>query len=155
MNAAEQIRAHRDGSRKPQRHIQGQRAGIILHLRKRCICKPLQRSKATAVTVSQKNRKPVWSTPSTLQTTMGCGSVQGINMEWRFRYEGEELPYQSALTYDEKYHNHIAIDQVGSTGGFPDLTATSSKKSLQPSVPPAAILFLLKQGQMELQWECR
>ena len=80
---------------------------------------------------------------------MGCGSVQGINREWRFGYEGEELPYQSALTYDEKYHSHIAIDRAGQYRLVASFDGHIIEKELQPSAPPAAILFLLKQGQME------
>ncbi|MEO9296208.1 MAG: hypothetical protein ABI347_11505 [Nitrososphaera sp.] len=69
---------------------------------------------ATAVIVSLATGKPVWSTPlPTFQTAMLC-NVQEIDREWRFGYEGEELPYQSALTYDEKkYDNLIAVDKAG------------------------------------------
>lgn len=42
---------------------------------------------------------------------MGC-RVQEVDREWRFGYEGEELPYQSAL-YDERLPNHIAIEEAG------------------------------------------
>lgn len=57
--------------------------------------------------------KAVWNTPPTFETAMQCGSLQGIDREWRFGYSGEELPYQSALTYDKHYENSIAMQQDG------------------------------------------
>jgi hypothetical protein len=56
----------------------------------------------------------VWSTPITLQTALLCGDFQNIDKEWRFGYEGEELPYQSALVPSPYQENSIAIDQPGS-----------------------------------------
>ena len=65
----------------------------------------------TAAIVGLDKDKPSWSTPPAFQTGMGC-RVQGIDREWRFGYEGEELPYQSALMYDEKRPNYIAIEEA-------------------------------------------
>lgn len=55
----------------------------------------------------------VWHTPPTAQTLMLCPPTPFYN-EWRFGYEGEELPFQSALLHDMYYENHIAIEETGS-----------------------------------------
>jgi hypothetical protein len=67
----------------------------------------------SAVIISLEEGKPAWSTPPSFQTTMGCGIIQGIDREWRFGYKGEEMPYQSAFTFDKKYDNEIRIEKAG------------------------------------------
>ena len=59
------------------------------------------------------NGKAIWNTPATVQTVMKCVNVQGIDREWRFGYDGEELPYESALGFDKKYDNNISIHESG------------------------------------------
>jgi len=55
----------------------------------------------------------VWHTPPTFQTLMLCPSTP-FYTEWRFGYEGEELPFQSAFLHDRYYENHIALGESGS-----------------------------------------
>lgn len=55
----------------------------------------------------------VWHTPPSFQTAALCPSTP-FYIDWRFGYEGEELPFQSALAYDRYYENHIAIAEAGS-----------------------------------------
>jgi hypothetical protein len=57
--------------------------------------------------------KAVWNTPATFQTAMLCGNLQGIDKEWRFGYQNEELPYQSAILPTPYEENSIAIEQPG------------------------------------------
>jgi hypothetical protein len=57
--------------------------------------------------------KVAWSTPPTFQIVMGCGNIQGIDREWRFGYAGEELPFQSSLSFDHEYGNSIAFEKAG------------------------------------------
>lgn len=65
------------------------------------------------VIVSVDEGKHVWYSPPTFQTAMRCDTIQGIDREWRFGLEGEELPYQSALSFDKKYDNRIAMQKAG------------------------------------------
>ncbi|MGI0018985.1 MAG: hypothetical protein ACREAY_00785 [Nitrososphaera sp.] len=57
-------------------------------------------------------KKGVWNTPPTFQTSMGC-PLQPFHNEWRFGYSGEELPFQSAFPYDGRYENSITIEEAG------------------------------------------
>lgn len=63
--------------------------------------------------VSLDDGRGFWYNPPTFQTAMRCDTLQGIDTEWRFGYEGEKLPYRSALRFDQKYDNHIAIEKPG------------------------------------------
>lgn len=55
------------------------------------------------------DNKSVWNTPPSFQTSMLC-SPQPFYTDWRFGYEGEELPFQSALLYDRYYENKIVLE---------------------------------------------
>lgn len=63
--------------------------------------------------VSLDEGKSVWNTPPSFQTSALCTSTP-FYKEWRFGYEGEELPFQSALLHDRYYENYIAIEEAGS-----------------------------------------
>ncbi len=54
-----------------------------------------------------------WSSPITFQTALLCGNIPGIDKEWRFGYQGEELPYQSALSPSPYQENSIAMERPG------------------------------------------
>lgn len=62
--------------------------------------------------VSSDKGESVWYTPPSFQTLMLC-NPQPFHSEWRFGYEGEELPFQSALANDKYYENVIVMEVPG------------------------------------------
>lgn len=69
--------------------------------------------KLHVVIVRADDQKIAWSTPPTFQTVMGCNELKGIDEDWRFGYENEELPYQSAIPHDANLENKIVMEQAG------------------------------------------